>query len=94
MDKEEKKGKVKRRRGRPKILTDEEILNIIEQFGEISQRKIRQLTGIKKSTLSMIIKRLHEQESVKIRYVREGKSTLSMVSLKDVKLKVISWEDL
>ena len=69
------------RRGRPKIISDEDLLNIIRRHGEISQRRLQELTGMKKSTLSMIIKRLYNQGKIKVRKVRDGRSTLSLVSL-------------
>jgi len=69
------------RRGRPKIISDEDLLNIIRRHGEISQRELQELTGMKKSTLSMSIKRLYKQGKIKVRNVREGRSTLSLVSL-------------
>lgn len=68
------------RRGRPKIISDEDLLNLIKRYGEISQRKLEELTGMKKSTLSMIIKHFHKQGKIKVRNVREGRSTLSLVS--------------
>jgi hypothetical protein len=36
---------------------------------------------MKKSTLSMSVKRLHNQGKIKVRKVRDGRSTLSLVSL-------------
>jgi len=40
-----------------------------------------ELTDLKKSTLSMVIKRLYNQGKIKIRKVRKGRSTLSLISL-------------
>jgi len=69
------------RRGRPKIISDEDLLNLIKRDGEISQRDLKELTGLKKSTLSMIIKHLFKQGKIKVRNVRDGRSTLSLVTL-------------
>lgn len=74
---------MKKRRGRPRKVADEDILEIIREFKEVSQPKIREMTGLKESTLSMIIKRLRGEGKVTTRTVRDGKSTLSMVSLID-----------
>jgi len=69
------------RRGRPKIISDEDLLDIIRRHGEISQRRLQDLTGMKKSTLSMRIKLLHNQGKIKVRNIRHGRSTLSFISL-------------
>ena len=68
-------------RGRPKIISDEDLLSLIRRYGEISQRDLKELTGLKKSTLSMIIKQLCRQGKIRVRNVRDGRSTLSLVAL-------------
>ena len=67
--------------GRPKKITDAEILEIIARHGEISQRDLQKLVGLSKSALSERVNRLHEEGKIRIRKLRVGRAVLNMLSL-------------
>lgn len=73
-----------RGRGRPRIMIDEELLKIIMEecwktsSPEVSQLRLRQITKLKKSTLSIMIKQLREQGWIRTRKIRQGKFTYSL----------------
>ncbi|MBW1932599.1 MAG: winged helix-turn-helix domain-containing protein [Candidatus Helarchaeota archaeon] len=71
----------KKRRGRPKIISDEVLLQLIGGARAITQFELRQKTGLKQNTLSIRIKKLKDLGLITTRKVRRGKVTFSLVSL-------------
>lgn len=64
-----------------KTITDKELLRIIQGQTEISQPELRKLTGMKQTTLFTRIKKLKDKKRVKTRIIRQGRVSVSIVSL-------------
>ena len=66
--------------GRPKSVTDAEILEVIAQYGEISQRDLALLLNMSESALSRRIVDLKGRGKISIREVRDGSVVRHMLS--------------
>ncbi|MFX1294114.1 MAG: helix-turn-helix transcriptional regulator [Promethearchaeota archaeon] len=63
-------------------INKQELFNIIKQYGEIPQIKLRELTGLNPSTLSGRLKSLKTQGKITTRKIRQGRSYINIVYLK------------
>jgi len=66
--------------GRPKSVTDAEILEVIAEHGEISQRDLARFMNISESALSRRITDLKDKGKISIREVRDGSVVRNMLS--------------